>query len=333
MTPVKLPAWNPISRPQGKAYTLGQNSQTTDANMNNKPSRKKQPKSEQIPYDDSFKQMMSDTLPLLGLKVIEEPKLGKLPLKADVVLLTRERSQAGWKKHPLWKHLTHHSLIEFKSVSDPFQPGDFEVLLSYTLLYRVKFKVSYTKRLSSWLVVPSINRHLKQTLTHYGIVLKPLRPGFWKSETLFPSDAVAIPKPYGQGLPLYIVEYNHLPFELPYNTLKLFIKSGKPVQEVFLTVLKSKQVEQVKQAVTTIMKLIHPLDAKEVLEHMSITKERKALEKTALEFTKEIREKEKQVTRLEEKQETARKMKAEGIPVSTISKCTGLSEDEIKKLV
>lgn len=286
--------------------------------MNKKPSRKKSSKAEQIPYDDSFKQMMSDTLPLLGLKVIEEPKLGKLPLKADVVLITRERSQAGWKKHPLWKHLTHHSLIEFKSVSDPFQPGDFEVLLSYTLLYRVKFKVSYTKRLSSWLVVPSINRHLKQTLTHYGIVLKPQTPGFWKSETLFP---------------LYVVEYNHLPVKLPYNTLKLFIKSGKPVQEVFLSVLKSKQVEQVKQAVTTIMKLIHPLDAKEVLEHMSITKERKALEKTALEFTKEIREKEKQSTELKTLEATARKMKAKGFAIPLISELTGLSAEEVKKLV
>lgn len=283
-----------------------------------KTARKKRPKSEQIPYDDSFKQIMSDTLSLLGLKVIEEPKLGKLPLKADVVLITRQRAQAGWKKHPLWKHLTHHSLIEFKSVSDPFKTGDFEVLLSYTLLYRVKFKISYTKRLSSWLVVPAINRQLKQTLAHYGIELKQVDLGFWQSETLFP---------------LYIVEYNNLPFKLPYNTLKLFIKSGKPVQEVFKAMLKSKQVEQVKQAVTTVMKLIHPMDAKEVLEQMSLTQERKALEKTALEFTKEIREKEIQANRLKEKQETASKMKVEGIPIPIISKCTGLSEEEIRKLL
>ena len=103
--------------------------------MSKKNSRKKHSKSEQIPYDDSFKQLMSETLPPLGLKVIEEPKLGKLPLKADLVVITRQQSAAKWKKHPLWLHLTHHSLIEFKSISDPFETGDFEVLLSYTLLY------------------------------------------------------------------------------------------------------------------------------------------------------------------------------------------------------
>lgn len=156
-----------------------------------------------------------------------------------------------------------------------------------------------------------------QTLTHYGIVLKQGIPGFWHSKSLFP---------------LYVVEYNYLPFDVPYNTLKVFIKSGKPVQAVFRAVLESEEVEAVRKAVTTIMKLIHPVDAKEVLEHMSLAQERKALEKTALELTKEIREQEKQESKREAFRETARQMKAEGIPTATICKCTRLSAQEVQSL-
>lgn len=285
--------------------------------------------SEHIPWDDTFKQLMRDTLTTLGLQVIEDPKLGKLPLKADLVIISQDDIAGEWRQHPLWQHLSEQNLLEFKSISDPMQPGDFEVLLAYTLLYRVKFKVGYDSRLSSWLVVPTMNKHLNQALDHYGIELTELQPGFWSAKTLFP---------------LFVVAYDKLPLELPYSALKLFVRSGKSVQEVFRAVLESEQRPGWVQAMLTAMDLIHPQDAKEVLEEMGLAAERKELHKKMLELVKDdveqqvaerVAEREQKALSegaLNAKRETARQMKQDGMPVKSISKYTGLVEDEIAKL-
>ena len=188
---------------------------------------------------------MRDTLRDLGLQVIEDPKLGKLPLKADLVLISPQEANGEWQQHPLWQHLTDQALVEFKSVADPLLSGDFEVLLAYTLLYRVKFKIGYDTKLSSWLILPTVNKHLRAALKNYGIKLTEILPGFWQAKTLFP---------------LYIVAYNQLPFEMPYQTLKLFIKSGESVQEVFRDVLESEHRKIWLTAIHTAMQLIHPKD-------------------------------------------------------------------------
>ena len=46
------------------------------------------------------------------------------------------------------------------------------------------------------------------------------------------------------------------------STLKLFLKSLKPVQEVFESVLRSKLGSSFEDPFKTAMELIHPLDAK-----------------------------------------------------------------------
>lgn len=84
--------------------------------------------SERIPWDDAFKQLMRETLTQLGLKVIEDPKLGKLPLRADLVIISREKVQGSWRSHPVWRHLSDQNLLEFKSISDPLHR---ETLRSY----------------------------------------------------------------------------------------------------------------------------------------------------------------------------------------------------------
>lgn len=285
--------------------------------------------SEHIPWDDAFKQLMRETLTTLGLQVIEDPKLGKLPLKADLVIISQDDVAGGWRQHPLWQYLSEQNLLEFKSISDPMQPGDFEVLLAYTLLYRVKFKVGYDAHLSSWLVVPTMNKHLKQALGHYSIELTELQPGFWSARTLFP---------------LYVVAYDQLPLELPYSTLKLFVRSGKSVQAVFRAVLESEQRPEWVQAMLTAMDLIHPQDAKEVLEKMGLASERRELHKKMLELVKDdveqqiaerVAEREQQALSqgaLRAKRETARQMKQDGMPIASISKYTGLSPQEIEAL-
>ena len=71
---------------------------------------------------------MRETLTALGLTVVEDPKLGKLPLRADLVLISPQVANGEWQQYPLWQHLTDQALVEFKSVADPLLPGDFEVL-------------------------------------------------------------------------------------------------------------------------------------------------------------------------------------------------------------
>ncbi|PIQ25188.1 hypothetical protein COW36_23045 [bacterium (Candidatus Blackallbacteria) CG17_big_fil_post_rev_8_21_14_2_50_48_46] len=278
-------------------------------------------KAEHIPWDDAFKQLMRETLGTLGLEVIEDPKLGKLPLKADLVIISPQDQQGEWQTHPLWKYLTDQNLLEFKSIADPLKPGDFEVLLAYTLLYRVKFKIGYEAHLSSWLVVPSLTPTLEQALAHYQIAITEILPGFWQAKTLFP---------------LYLVAYNRLPLELPYSQLKLFIKSGEPLQQIFQAVLESEQRQSWLEAMLTIMELIHPLDSQEVLKKMGLAAERQELRKTMLELVKPDLEQElaerKQQGKLEGKLETARQMKADGMPVASICKYTGLSEAEVAAL-
>ncbi|PIQ29013.1 hypothetical protein COW36_18555 [bacterium (Candidatus Blackallbacteria) CG17_big_fil_post_rev_8_21_14_2_50_48_46] len=288
---------------------------------------------EQIPWDDAFKQLMRETLSTLGLEVIEDPKLGKLPLKADLVIISPQDRQGEWKTHPLWKHLSDQNLLEFKSIADPLKPGDFEVLLAYTLLYRVKFKIGYSDHLSSWLVLPSLTPTLKQALNHYQIKLQEILPGFWQAQTLFP---------------LFVLAYNNLPAELPYSQLKLFIKSGKALQEIFKHVLESEQRADWLEAMLTIMELVHPQDTEEVLLQMGLAAERQSLRQTMLELVKDEVEERLQQTRqesrqqgrqegrqegqLEGKRETARQMKADGMPLANICRYTGLSPEEVAGL-
>lgn len=279
---------------------------------------------ERIPWDPAFKQLMVDTLKTLGLKVIRDHKLGELPLEADLVIVCPEDLSGEWLDSPIWQYFCDQNLVEFKSINDDIRFGDFEILLAYTLHYRAKEKIGYGTQLASWIIVPDQNKQLKAALKHYQITLTEILPGFWSGQTLFP---------------LFVVAYNRLPFELPYSALKIFIKSGKPVQKVFRAVLESEKRPEWVQAFLSAMDLIHPLDAKEVLEQMSLATERQELHKKMLEIVKD--DVEKQVAEGEQKvlremahktREMAREMLADGIPLDRISRYTGLPAKEIKKL-
>lgn len=192
--------------------------------------------------------------------------------------------------------------------------------MAYTLLYRVKHKVGYDKRLSSWLVLPRINKHLKAALSHYGIELQAIEAGFWQANTLFP---------------LYVVAYNDLPFELPYSELKLFVKSGQALQKLLREVLESEQWGWIAEMLRT-AELIHPEDLEEVLSDMGLTAQRASLRKKMLEMVaediQEIRLEGKREGKLETQRKTAYQMKADGMPTDQISRYTGLSTKEIDAL-
>lgn len=170
-------------------------------------------------------------------------------------------------------------------------------------------------------------------MAHYQIELVEILPGFWTGKTLFP---------------LYLVAYNHLPMELPYSALKLFIKSGKPIQKIFRTLIESEKRSEWVQAFLTAMEMLHPNDAKEVLDKVTLAAKRKALQQTMLEIVKDDVDKQvaKQARKaksegkaeglaegeLKTKREMAQQMKADGMPMDRICKYTGLSAKEVKQL-
>lgn len=167
------------------------------------------------------------------------------------------------------------------------------------------------------MILPAINKSLKLALKHYGIELNQILPGFWRGHTLFP---------------IYIIAYNDLPFEMPYNLFKLFIKSGQPVQQVFTNMLESEQRERWLSAVQKTMALIHPKDFAEVLRKMGLAAERKELRETIREFLKDDIEKEKQASERSAFKKMAQQMIADGQPIDLIRKYTGLSREEIEAL-
>ncbi|MGE3724271.1 MAG: hypothetical protein AB7I41_01875 [Candidatus Sericytochromatia bacterium] len=65
---------------------------------------------------------------------------------------------------------------------------------------------------------------------------------------------------------------------------------------------------------------------------MGLAAERQELRKTMLELVKEDVEKTLQARELQSKRESARQMKADGLPVARICKYTGLSAEEVAGL-
>lgn len=86
------------------------------------------------------------------------------------------------------------------------------------------------------------------------------------------------------------------------------------------------------------MELIHPLDAKEVLEHMSLAAERQLLKETAMKFVQEdvqalVQQREqngKREGKLEATYDLLLKCHAEGLDRALMSKLTGFSLEHIE---
>lgn len=291
----------------------------------------KQPQ-ERIPWNESFQGLHEAVLPKWGLQILTEVRLGKLHPRADIAIITPNRGTRRWKQHPLWRFVSKQNILEFKSVNDKLEPGDFEMLLVYTLLYRIKYAIPYSQQLSSWLVIPTITPTLKRALKHYALSLKPIYSGFWQMDMLWP---------------LYIVEYNHLPVDIPFASLKIFMQSGKPLQEMLTNMLESEEDEAISPLLDTI-KLIHPGDLERILEQMKLSEQRERLEKTietlAQERIEQVRRaselkgrlegelKGKLEGKLERAEGVACNMIKEGFDDALIAKLTNLSLEEVKRL-
>ncbi|MEZ0373669.1 MAG: hypothetical protein ACAI44_31550 [Candidatus Sericytochromatia bacterium] len=271
-------------------------------------------------WDHYFVQWCLHWLPTLDLHVQGKPQFSQLPLEADILIVTTS-PDGSWHHHPLWQHLSPYTIVEFKSVQDPFETKDLGKLMAYVGLTMEKEMLPPETVVAGWLIVPYINRALQRLLQLRHI------------ELMSPVEGVHL----GQtGLfPLVIIEYNRLPLEEPFCELKTFMKSGRELRLAMELSLRKWLGSKLYKEYTTIITSIHTQEAQAVIEILEQDKkkfrkmaelmlEKLGDEADSLEF---IKKKE-----FREKLKTARQMKADGLPIEAISRYTGLSVDKIENL-
>ena len=98
--------------------------------------------------------------------------------------------------------------------------------------------------------------------------------------------------------------------------------------------LRSKLGSSFENAVKTAMELVHPLDAKQVLERMGLAAERQLLKETAMKFVQEDVDSLLELREQKSKLETAYKLFKKGVELSVISDATkSLQENKWKAVV
>lgn len=81
-------------------------------------------------WDHYFVQWCLHWLPTLDLQVYGKPQFSQLPLEADILIVSAA-AEGAWHQHPMWRYLSPYSLVEFKSVQDPFETKDWGKLMAY----------------------------------------------------------------------------------------------------------------------------------------------------------------------------------------------------------
>ena len=216
-------------------------------------------------------------------------------------------------------------MIEFKSVADPFRDHDLETLSAYVALTHRQHQLALDTDVGGWLVVSSLNKSLRQRLARYGLVLNTIFAGFWQAKTSFFS--------------LSVVEYDHLPNTPDYFELKTFMRSGQELREALRMGLLQLEGSNLQDEYLTIISAIHKQEAEAVIQVLESEKENVAwVVEQLLEKSPELGEKipfiqaQKFSGKLEGLRESARQMKADGLPVASICKYTGLSAEEVAGL-
>lgn len=282
-----------------------------------------------IHWDHYFSQWLAHALPRHDLVVEEKPQFSQLPLEADILIIAASQAKSAWQNHLLWRYLSPYTVIEFKSVSDPFRGHDLETLSAYVALTHRQHQLGLQTQVGGWLIVSHLNKALRQRLQKYGLVLQHIFPGFWQAETTF--------------FPLAVVEYDQLPNTPDYFELKTFMRGGKDLQETLRMGLQQLEGSNLQNEYLTIISAIHKQEAEAVIQILESEKENVAwVVEQLLEKSPDLGEKipfiqaQKSSGWLNGKQEGLREiacqMKADGLPVANICKYTGLSEAEIAGL-
>ena len=283
-----------------------------------------------IHWDHYFAQWMTHWLPQYDLRVEAKPQFSQLPLEADVMVIRRpDNHDAAWQSHPLWRHLSPFTVLEFKSVKDLSRPHPLEMLSSYVTLSFGKYEQPSGTEIAGWLVVPSMRGSVKTSLEAYELPLKETFPGFWQCRTAL--------------FPLAVVEYERLPNTEAFFGLKTFMATGPELQTAMLLGLHLLEGSPLYDEYLRIITAIHKAEAKtmievldsekanmaEVIDHFLTTSPDMAEQ---ISFIQQTREEGELKGKLEEKLENARQMKIRGLETSLIADVTGLSTSEIEAL-
>ena len=221
------------------------------------------PKQEHKTAEALWQQLLSSTLPPLGIEVHTEVKVAKLPQKADLILIRKKRDIV----HPLWSHLSSHNIVELKSAQDTLDKYDLDKLISYGLGYKRKEKIP-ASLLSLWLILPQCNKPLLDNLHELQErTFNTLLSGF--HHTLF------------MEYPLYVIETNLLPLQESYLDLKLFAKKG--IFDVLQLIIEAGKKPLLEERITVAWEL-YESELKEVLEAIMPKAKAKRTDKELIEM-------------------------------------------------
>ena len=195
-------------------------------------------------WDTYFAQIIKIRLKEHTVEV--KPKVGHLPLEADIMVIKR-KDKANTDSHPIWKHLDQMNLIEFKSLNDRIDPYTLDILLVYGMLYKRVKKISPAQKIKHWLIVPELKQENKEALVYKKSILNGLSEYQYKTEQIM------------------ILEYDKLDLKQEYVDLKIFGKKDIfSTVEMFFT--QESQDNELEHEIANMLTNLRDIEVMEVIE-------------------------------------------------------------------
>ena len=169
---------------------------------------KKQAKRPYLPWHYMVAGVFEFLLRPRGYKVDSFVKVGTLPLEIDIVVVhqPQARSTDFERLDFIFQRLGPVTVIEYKGPDDDLVIGDFDRLLAYALLYRMKQKIARYADMTTMTISAKLGETYKQALRAEGIALVKEADGVYRGDgAMFRHFAIAVdelPKEEVQARPL-----------------------------------------------------------------------------------------------------------------------------------
>ncbi|MEW5766714.1 MAG: hypothetical protein AB1797_03680 [bacterium] len=126
-----------------------------------------------------FSQILKNLFEPKGFKVETEVEVGQLPMKIDIVVIKKGK-EADLKSLPLvFQSFTDYNLLEYKSPDDRFSPDDFDRLFAYTLLYKIKERISSRQQINVYALVCGGIKGIEGYIQKNGHYLAKIKDGLY----------------------------------------------------------------------------------------------------------------------------------------------------------
>ena len=156
---------------------------------------KKQAKRPYLPWHYMVAGVFEFLLRPRGYKVDSFVKVGTLPLEIDIVVVhqPQARSTDFERLDYIFKRLGPVTVIEYKGPDDDLAIADFDRLLAYALLYRMKQKIARYADITTMTISAKLGETYKQALKAEGIELVQEADGVYRGDgALFRHFAIAV---------------------------------------------------------------------------------------------------------------------------------------------